>query len=175
LYAAFPPALLARLIKAHALPAIRQAGRVIVHEVTHTVTRTVTRIVGATAGALALPGYVIHLPGRVGRLERDWSGLKARLRRLEHAAGATGAVALFVAALSRLGLHWLRCRNVSKVGRAVCGTDTGLLTSLLGDALLIASAVSVVEFARELLAIEDEALVIAHRIIREFPDPHAAG
>ena len=44
--------------------------------------------------------------------------------------GAVAAVA--VVALSRLGLGWLRCRNVGQAGRALCGLPGALLNDLLG-------------------------------------------
>jgi hypothetical protein len=142
------------------------------HSIAHTIGNEIHgKHAKATSGAIPYPPWVIRLPKRVGQLERDWSGIKARLRKLERAAGATGAVALFTAALAKLGLKWLRCKNVTKAGKAVCSADTQWLTSLLGDALVIASVISVVEFAKELQTIEGEALEICHRLIREFPDP----
>jgi hypothetical protein len=66
-------------------------------------------------------------------------------------------------------LKWLRCKNVTKAGKAVCSSDASWLTSLLGDALVIASVISVVEFAKELQAIEGEAVKILGVGIREFP------
>jgi hypothetical protein len=79
-YALFPPALIARLVRAaiHAnLPHIIRTT--FVHTV-HTVTHTVTRIMHATTGAVAIPGWVIRLPKRVGRLERE-RDIRARLGR----------------------------------------------------------------------------------------------
>jgi hypothetical protein len=174
-YAAVPPLLIIRLVKAAIAANLPHLGRVVVTRVEHTVVTHVTRIIHATAGAVAIPGWAIRLPGRVGHLEHDLASVRARLRSLEKYAGATGAVALFAAAIAKLGLRWIRCRNVTRAGKAICATDTSLLDSLLGDALLIVSAVSVVEFAKELLALEDEALTVASHIIREFPSPsHAA-
>jgi hypothetical protein len=165
----FPWPTIVRFIRREIAAEIPHVGR-IAHSITHTIeVHTITRVLKATAGAIPFPGWVIHLPKRVGQLERDWSGIKARLRRLERAAGATGAVALFVAALAKLGLKWLRCKNVTKAGKAVCSSDAQWLTSLLGDALVIASVISVVEFAKELQVIEGEAVKILGVGIREFP------
>jgi len=169
IYAAVPPLLIVRLVKAAIAANLPHLGRVVVTKVEHSVTHTVTRIIHATTGAVAIPGWVIGLPHRVGNAEHDISALKARLKSLEKYAGATAAVALFSAALAKLGLKWLRCKNVTKAGRAVCRTDTSLLDSLLGDALLIVGTVSVVEFARGLLALEDEAVSVMGGIVREFP------
>lgn len=169
IYAAFPPALLARLIRAAIHANLPHIIRTTVTHSIHTVTHTVVRIAHATTGAVAIPGWVIHLPRRVRTLERDRAHLWRRLRALERYAGAAGAVALFTAALARLGLKWIRCRNVTKAGRAVCRTDASLLESLLGDTLAIVGVISVVEFANGLLAIEDEAVKILGAGIREFP------
>jgi hypothetical protein len=92
-----------------------------------------------------------------------------RLRALEKKLAVPIGIAAVATALARLGVGWLRCNNVRKVGRSMCGLDTNLLDSLLLDALAIFSVVSVVEFAKELQAIEGEAVGILGRLIREFP------
>lgn len=169
LYATFPPALIARLIKAGAdahLPRITRT--IVVREIPEVVTR-VKRIAVASAGAVPIPGWVIHLPKRVGRLEREVPSIWKRLRRVERLAGATGAVALMLIALRKLGLNWVRCRNVGRFGKRVCGMDGSLLDTLLTDSLAIISVLSVVEFANELRAVEDEALAIVGRLVREWP------
>jgi hypothetical protein len=141
-----------------------------------TVTRTVVRvekIVGAKADAVvvhrvgALAGELEHvidwtLPrlrarqraaeGEIGRL---WHRVKANERRI----GIGVAVGLVVAALGRLGLGWIRCRNVGKVGRNVCGMNPALLESLLADSLMIAGTLSLVEFAREMVGVTDTAVL----------------
>lgn len=170
IYSLLPPLILPALIKAlrhvkygHIITRLRT----IEHTITHTVTRVVTKVVGA---GVALPGWVIRLPHRVRDLERDRASIWKRLRGLEKYAGAAGAVALFTAALARLGLKWIRCRNVTRVGKRVCSMDNDLLTSLLGDAVLVLGTVSVVEFARDMLAFEKEAVGIIGGIVREWPD-----
>lgn len=95
--------------------------------------------------------------GRVGRLERDATRTARRLRRAEAYLTAAGATVLTVMGLNRLRLRWLRCTKVGRVGRTVCGMDSGLLESLLADALLVTSAFSIAEFARELQTITDTA------------------
>jgi hypothetical protein len=165
----FPWPTIVRFIRreiAAELPHIGRITHVTVKLDRATLKRLVAAAVAAAVGT-AIPGF--HIPHRVGQLERDWSGIKRRLRKLERAAGATGAVALFTAALAKLGLKWLRCKNVTKAGKAVCSADSSWLTSLLGDALVIASVISVVEFAKELQAIEGEAVKILGIGIREFP------
>jgi hypothetical protein len=168
-YATFPPALIARLVQAAIHANLPHVARTTTTKVEHVVTHTVTRIVRASSGAVAIPGWVIRLPSRVGDVERDLSGVKARLKSLEKYAGATAAVALFTAAIAKLGLKWIRCRNVKRTGKAVCGMDASLLESLLGDALLIVGTLSVVTFAKEMLAIEDEAVAIMRKLVKEIP------
>ena len=92
-----------------------------------------------------------------------------RIRALEHKLAKPVAVAAVVAALARLGLGWIRCNKVRKVGRSLCGFDDSLLDSWLLDAVAIFSLISVVEFANELRAVEDEALGIMGRLVREWP------
>src|SRR5215471_905972 len=59
-------------------------------------------------------------------------------------AAFAGAVAV---ALQRLGASWIRCNNVGRVGRALCGVPAGLLEALLGDALLAFAVTDICEFA----------------------------
>ncbi len=116
----------------------------------------------------ALTAVIPHtLPIPVGR---TIAGIRARLRRLERSLPATAVAAAVIAVLARLGLGFLRCGNVKKAGKSVCGMNTGLLDSLLLDTVALLSVVSVVEFARELQTIEGEAVSIFGRLIREFPN-----
>lgn len=169
IYAAVPPLLIARLVRAAIDARLPHLLRTTVINTTHSVTHTVVRVVRATAGAVAIPPWVIRLPWRIGHVERQLPGVWRRLRRLEKYLGATGAVALVTAAIAKLGLQWIRCANVTKAGRAACRTDGSLLDSLLADTLAIVSVMSVVEFADELRAIEEEALRILAAGIREWP------
>lgn len=95
--------------------------------------------------------------------------LRKRVARLEKLLAAGVGVAVVLRALARLRLGWLRCNKVGRLGRAACGLDEGLLESMLTDALAIFSVISVVEFARELRAVEDEAIGIMGRLVREWP------
>jgi len=94
-----------------------------------------------------------------------------RLRALEKRLAPAAVAALVVAALARMGLGWIRCNRVKRVGKAVCGLDESLIDGLLLDTLAIFGAVSVVEFAKGLRTIEGEAVGILHHLIREFPAP----
>ena len=92
-----------------------------------------------------------------------------RLRALEKKISVPVALGVVAAALARLGLGWLRCNRVRKVGKAVCGIDDSLLDKFLLDALAIFGVISIVEFAEGLLAIEDEAVGIMGALVREWP------
>ncbi len=119
----------------------------IVHDITHVV-RTSTRVIVAKAQAIPLP--------RIGRLEREAEGLGARIRSLGRRLSPAAAAALVVATLARLGLGWLRCSRVKRVGKQVCGMDENMLESLVADTLLVVGTISLVEFAEGLLAGMDE-------------------
>ena len=102
-------------------------------------------------------------------LPRSWPNLLRRVKRLEGLIGAGVAAGALVLALSRLGLGWIRCRNVTKAGKRLCGMDTSLLDELLAGTVAIVGAVSVVEFAKGLQAIEGEGITIMRRLVREWP------
>ena len=95
--------------------------------------------------------------------------LRKRVKRLEQALAAGLGVAVVLRALGRLRLGWIRCNNVRSAGRAICGFNPQWLESLLADGLTIFSLLSVVEFATELRTIEDEALSIMGKLVREWP------
>lgn len=112
--------------------------------------------VAARAGTAAVHHLEAVLGERIGRVERGASRTLGRVIRAERSLAGAGAVVLVTAALARAGLGWVRCRNVGRVARRVCGMDYDLLESLLADTLLVVGTVSLVALAEELLAVEDE-------------------
>lgn len=184
----FPPALLAKIIRAAIAKELPHIGRV-AKDAAHTATTVVYRPVrafgarltkaerrlAALAAAVAAMGGVIAHPGHVVSLPKTWRGLTRRLSRLEHrmkrAEGWLAAGALAVALGNVLGVsaRCLRSGNVGRAARRICGMDANLLESLLADGLAIVGALSVVEFAHELRAIEDEAVKILGAAIKEWP------
>lgn len=88
--------------------------------------RTIERVLEPEIAALRERAKAIE--DRAIRL-RAW--VRAH-ERLVVSAAFVGAVAF---ALRRLGLGWLRCRNVKKVGRALCGFPAGLLEDLFAIGL----------------------------------------
>jgi hypothetical protein len=119
------------------------------------------------AHAPALSRVIAHalpLPN-VPAIPNIWKRIRALEKRLAVPLG----IAAVVAALGRLGLGWVRCNKVRRLGRSVCGMDDSLLEKLLLDALAILSIVSVVEFTEGLVAIEEEAVGIMGALVREWP------
>jgi len=103
-----------------------------------------------------------RLEAKAGRAAADIRSHGLRLSKLEKALSGIGAAALVGTALARLGLQWLRCPNVGRAGRAVCGMDGNLLESLLIDAAVLAVAFNIEEFARELQGVTEEAANAIH-------------
>lgn len=122
---------------------------VVIHEipkVTQDITRITKRVYvavpAAVTAAVAVPWGAIH------GLERDTTRLGKWVKEHEKLLTIAGAGGLVVAALSRVGLGWIKCSNVGRTAKAVCGMDRNLLESILGDATLILGTVSLVEFAQ---------------------------
>lgn len=128
----------------------------------HGIDRLRVRLDHALAAGLAV------VSGRVGALERAGERTSARLRNIDRTLVGVGAVALVGAALARLGLSWLRCRNLRRAGRAVCGMNADLLESFVVDALVLASSISIVELARECQAFTGEADAALRFFVREL-------
>lgn len=162
----------------------RQVGAVhgTTQVITKTVTKvlpakvtTVTRVVGARTAALAGElGHVIEwdiprLRARDRELARQIGAAAKWIRAHGRTIGETAAVGAVAVALSRLGASWVRCRNWNRYGRAMCATDSALADALAAELLLILGVVSVVEFAQAMRLVEDEAVAIMGRLVREWP------
>lgn len=124
---------------------------------TRALSARVSRLEHALGHAVASP-----FPS-IGRLERDVANQSKRLRKAEKALAAGASAALVLTALKRMGLGWLRCSNVSRAGKAVCGMDARLLESLLFDALALTVAFNLRTFAEELQDVTREAADLIHR------------
>lgn len=105
-----------------------------------------------TAG-VTLPHEIAHEIGEV----RGWTAkqLRALLRRISRLEALLGLGALTGVVLGIIAreLPWIRCRNVGKVGKALCGLPVQQLEKELGKALLgltaIFGTVSLLELAEE--------------------------
>lgn len=162
------PLLIPKLIAA-VLPHIKSGTVRIYHVVTHEVTHTATRVVVKTA-AVAIPG-AHSIPGlrkEVTGLTRRMARINTRLRRVE-GLFAAGVLAAAIANVLGVATKCLRSGNIGRTARRICGMDTSLLNLLLQDGLAILGAVSVVEFAKDLQAIENEAIAVLGGLIKEWP------
>lgn len=120
-------------------------------KVTHTVTRSVAVLDHALAHDFGLARRGIDVAERdLAHVEKRVGRLTGRLSRVEKLLGLAAFAGLLVRALDRLGLKWLRCGNVNKVGKQLCGMNPGLLESLLADALLVGGVLSLVALAEEM-------------------------
>jgi hypothetical protein len=127
--------------------------------------RGIDHVRGSLAGSIAHLGTVIH--GDIAGL-RDYAhrNLGRRVKALEGKLAAAAVAAAAITAVTTL-FGFLRCTNVQKAGKGLCRMDGSVLDSLLLDTLLIASALSVVEFAKELQAVEHEVVGLMLRGVRE--------
>jgi hypothetical protein len=166
-YATFPPALILRLVQAAIHANLPHVGRTITTRVEHVVTHTVTRIVRASSGAVAIPGWVIRLPSRVGDVEHDLSGLRKRLGALEKGAAIAVTAGIAIRLLRKLKLGCLAGRNGKKVVQRLCGIDPGLIDALLIGTTLMVGTISLRDFAREMEAVTEEAAGLVRGFIRE--------
>lgn len=116
----------------------------------------------ATAGVAANPTPIIErvgaaapaIPADIYRgIDSLWKDVK-RIGKVLTPVGIVGLVA--GALLATLKLPWLKCRNVDKAGRALCGMNTDVLEGLLAGLLALFGTFSLVEFAKYLLPIADE-------------------
>jgi hypothetical protein len=128
---------------------------------------TKAAILGAAEAAIAIP-----IPGGIA-WRNPLAALRrahnARLRRLEKLV-AVGGIAAILSQILGVSTRCLRGGgNVGKAARRICGLDTSLFNSFLLDLVAILSVVSVVEFANDLRAVEDEALAVMGRLVREWP------
>lgn len=186
--AAFPAAYLTKLIAdqvrkliAHPIRAVKADAHAVVTTVYVPVkafgrrlSKAEKRIAALAAAVAATGGLVIH-PGHTLTLPKTWRGLTKRISRLEkrmhRAEGwlAAGALAAVMAQVLGVTAKCLRSGNVGRTARAICGLDSNLLTSLLGDLVAILGVVSVVEFAEDLRTVEDEAIQIMGALVKEWP------
>lgn len=98
-----------------------------------------------------------RVTSRVKSAEQRITTHGLRIGRLEKALAAGAFAAAVAASLGRLGLGWTRCNRVGKAGRAVCGMDADLLDELLEATVLLTGTFGLVQFAREVQGITDEA------------------
>ena len=112
-----------------------------------------------------LPKAIRNVGARVGRIERTYASKKWWAKHWESVLGGTVAVGIFTAALSRLGLRWLRCSNVKKAGKGICGMDSSLLEDLLFGVATFALVLNLEEFAKQMGdVVEDSAKYVTNKV-----------
>src|SRR6266576_4981839 len=117
-------------------------------------------------------GHVIDLdiPGLRARdhaLADSLGRLWHRLRSERRALGIGAFTALLVTALGRLHIGWLRCANVGRVGRRICGMTPRWLEALLAASTAILGTISLVAFAHVLIDAMGEMTTAVQGFIRE--------
>lgn len=104
-------------------------------------------IIHEVAPPVALPKPAA-IPGDIYRgLDSLWKESKRVAKELTP-AGIVGLVAGSV--LARMGLSWLKCGNVGKVGKRVCGLNTQILDSLLAGLIAVFGTIGIVVFAEDI-------------------------
>jgi hypothetical protein len=143
-----------------------------VHVVVNKAIYAERRFVRSSIAALraAVHQTAIALP-RIGAKADHWGGITAkqvrrldrRLTKLEKLTAGLGVAALTWTALKRLGLGWLRCTRVRKVGNAVCGMSPSLVESLLFDVATLTVAFNIRTFAQEMQAVVEDGADLIHK------------
>jgi hypothetical protein len=111
--------------------------------------------VAAAGAAVPVPGIPVRIPS-LGGIRHGIAGLWHEVGRLSKLLTPAGVLGLVMAALVRLGLGKLSCRNVKRGAERVCGMDADLLESLLADTLIIFGTISLVEAAKDMQAVTGE-------------------
>jgi hypothetical protein len=104
--------------------------------------------------------------GRLARTEREIANQAKRIKSLARRLSRTGALALVATALAGLGLGWIRCPRVGRLGKRACSMDLDLLESLIADTLIIGSSISLVQLIHELQAVTPEVVGTIDRFSR---------
>jgi hypothetical protein len=108
----------------------------------------------------------------VGYLDREIGSLKARLREIERTLSPAAIVALIGATIfNDFGLGWLRCSQVGRLGRAVCGLPTSLFSDLLG---LLGDYFVVTSICRVLPLLEDAYVEVGTPLVEAVTDASRA-
>lgn len=106
--------------------------------------------------AVKMSAAIGAIDARVGWAGRRANDAVRRVGRLERAVLAGAAVGIVATALSRLGMGFLGCRNVKRLGKRACAMDSRYLDALVADSLLFFGTFSLVQFADELADVAPE-------------------
>jgi hypothetical protein len=114
-------------------------------------TKVATEVAEAPTVALRAATHAIAgvLP-RVDTLDREFPSLKKWVERHTKDLTIAGLASLLIGGvLAKVGMNWLRCANVGKAGRAICGMNTNALEALLGGLIAIFGTIGLVTFAKD--------------------------
>lgn len=142
----------------HTIPdAIRQAEARAAATTRATIGRLEGAVAHAAAGAVAIPGTVgWTVPDVLGWARGKLAGVNARLTRLEKLVGLGALTGVLLNVIAR-EIPWVRCRNMNRLGKELCGTPVqdfeNLLGSLAFDALALYTLLDLVEFAHEMQSV----------------------
>lgn len=173
-----PTAAIVALLRKQVRALFHEAAHIatsIAHEIPKVIPRVehvaaaIPKIIYVTVPAAVAKAVAIPFP-RISTLEREAQAARANIAKLRKTLTIAGIAGLVVAAVGHLGFGWVRCSRVGRVGRAVCGMDSNLLESLLAGALLIASSISIVEFAKSCQAFTDAVESPLTDFVRELRD-----
>jgi hypothetical protein len=122
------------------------------------------------AAVVAIPTQIpIPIP-RLGTIERTLHGIDETLKDTLKKVTPAALAALFVGSvLARIGMSWLRCRNVRSTGKALCGMNPSALDKLLAGLIAIFGTLSIEKFAGE---IQDVAAGFADTVVAFWRADH---
>lgn len=105
---------------------------------------------------------------QVGHIRDYIKGLAGRVAQLERQLSRAAIIGLIGATIfTEFGLGWLRCGNVGKAGKQLCGLGTDLVEALLLGTLAVEGTVSLVSITHELVDLADTFVPSALGFFRE--------
>lgn len=136
------------------------------HELEHLAGRAIpeTKIIvkryvapAVKAATVTLPHEIIGAVPRLGNLDRVLHGIDETLKDTLKKVSPAALAAVFVGSvLSITGLSWLRCGNVGRAGKAICGLNANVLEGLLAGLLSIFGTIGIVAFAKDVQGVVSE-------------------
>jgi hypothetical protein len=149
------------------LELLRRYARGIDRLVRDTIIPDIRRL--AHAIDITLPRALGKVRARVGHAERAFANPSARwVKAIWKRGWILVGAGLMLKFLVRK-FPYLFCRNSTNALKQVCGMDNLLLDALLLETTAIVGAISVVQFAKDLQEVEDEAVSLMRRLIQELP------
>jgi hypothetical protein len=139
-------------------PVVHDATKVIYRDVPQALTKAEQAAIAAQVVVPAAVTKVIAIPqAGIDYVGREAGALRRRVDELAKrlAPSALGGV-VAASVLGTLGLGWLKCSNVGRVGRRVCGLDSRILDGLLAGLVAVLGGIGLLWFAAEVQAVGHE-------------------